>query len=142
MDNVKKWKIDRMLSYAVAPPSDWIEHKTYTVDPEIEQHVIDYFTVPVETLVYPAKSYAVAIIYALLLNKYYGEDVHETLIDRDLLPDDQFYTPYHLAHTTYNFLLDYVVLHSLVDVESIDLPQVMETVRCFHNEFSTRPAAT
>lgn len=45
--------------------------------------------------IYPAKSYMIAIIYATMINKVYGEDFYETLDDPELLNgQDDFFVPY------------------------------------------------
>lgn len=57
-------------------------------------------------LVYPAKSYYVAIVYAYLLSKYFGEDFKTALDYDDLLNhDDRYFVRYSDDKQTYNLIL-------------------------------------
>jgi hypothetical protein len=55
--------------------------------------IIRFFRVE-SLLVYPAKSYFVAIVYAYCLQKYFNEDFYTVLDDKELLPDDTYFIPY------------------------------------------------
>jgi hypothetical protein len=79
---------------------EWIEH------PELVQNALDYFRKAEFPLVYPAKSYAVAIIYATLLEQEYGIPLRESLDDSDLfLGHDEFFVIYSKDPDTYEAIL-------------------------------------
>ena len=57
--------------------------------------------------VYPAKSYIVAVIYATMVNKVYGEDLYEALNDPELLHgQDDFFVPYSQEKERYDELIE------------------------------------
>lgn len=79
---------------------EWVE------SPELVNNAIAYFQADVFPLVYPAKSYSVAIIYATLLEKEYGIPLRESLNDKDLfLGDDDFFVTYDTDPETYEAIL-------------------------------------
>lgn len=62
---------------------------------ELVENALKYFDKAEFPLIYPAKSYAVAIIYALMLKKTYGIPMVESLSDPDLfMGHDQYFRPY------------------------------------------------
>lgn len=122
-------------------PDDWIGGKhSYSVrtgatSSEIIRHIRRYFTEPVSHLVYPAKSYAVALVYSALLEEYFGVDRLEALKDPDLLyGNDRFFRPY--TDTTkhiYDAVLDEFPPFNA------ELPQVRTTIDSFKREFYLTP---
>ena len=73
---------------------------------EIVQPALDYFKEQKFPLIYPAKSYAVAIIYATLIEKEYGFPLRETLNDPDLfLGQDDFFVTYDQDPFNYEAIL-------------------------------------
>lgn len=73
---------------------------------ELVENALHYFREATFPLYYPAKSYAVAIIYAYKLNELYGIDIHETLCDADLfLGQDSYFVPYAEDPETYEAIL-------------------------------------
>lgn len=57
--------------------------------------------------IYPAKSYVVAIIFATMINKVYGDDFYETLDDPDLLyGQDDFFVPYRQDPEMYDRIIE------------------------------------
>ena len=73
---------------------------------ELIENALHYFREATFPLYYPAKSYAVAIIYATKLKELYGIDVKETLSDPDLfLGQDPYFIPYGKDPVTYDTLL-------------------------------------
>lgn len=77
-------------------------------DDEIVEHVIEFF-VEGSTLVYPYKSYFVAVVYAACMMKYfhtYFADITDALSCEDLLNyDDEFFVPYNKKTNVYNRIL-------------------------------------
>lgn len=77
-------------------------------DDEIADHVIKFF-VEGSALIYPFKSYFVAIVYAACMIKYfpgYFLDITDALKCSDLLDKDDFYIPYNkMTYKIYNNIL-------------------------------------
>ena len=106
---------------------------------ELVESVKQYFREDPEKLVYPTKSFAVALIYAALLYKYFGVQLLESLSDPDLLyGDDPCYASYDKTPDVYNALIYsadspiYDMMHSCIIP---DLPHLRQTVEYFYNEF-------
>lgn len=93
---VYSWRKRRTLSYILNTNTFGDEHLPYfeMPDSDIEKIIVRFFETTSD-LLYPAKSYYVAIIYAWLLNKYFGEDIKVALGYPDLLNyDDTHFSPY------------------------------------------------
>lgn len=79
---------------------EWIE------EPELVINALRYFQQQSFPLIYPAKSYAVAIIYAALIEQTYGFEIQSTLDDPDLfLGHDDFFVRYSDDPDTYDEIL-------------------------------------
>jgi len=98
-------------------------------DNDISRKTIDFFK-NVSELVYPAKSYFVAIVYAKCLEKYFSIDFYESLNDEELLPDDKFFVKYEKSKDIYDRILSEIKIDSL-----LSLPSVQKTVEYFKKEF-------
>ncbi len=73
---------------------------------ELVENALKYFDAATFPLIYPAKSYAVAVIYAFKLHELYGVTIRETLDDPDLfLGQDPYFTPYSEDPTTYDAII-------------------------------------
>lgn len=57
------------------------------------------------SLIYPAKSYFVALIYAAAMEKYFKIDFFEALNSSELLFDDQYFVPYEKAQEIYDTVI-------------------------------------
>ena len=89
-------------------PDDFTKME-FVVKDEIVENALSYFKGQVFPLIYPAKSYAVAIIYATLIHREYGYPVVETLNDPDLfLGQDGYFVPYSADPENYDKLLERV----------------------------------
>lgn len=89
------WKERRMTSYLIHQFDD--VNLPHAIVYESKQGLIDRivrFFHDGSELVYPAKSYFVAIIYAHYLHEYFSEDFYQMLSDPELLPDDEYFIPY------------------------------------------------
>lgn len=106
------WRYRRTTYYALNPmleqtdllgvdEGDYVnEGKTYPViirDDNIVEDALEYMFGEPEALVYPAKSYAIAMIYALFLATEFG-GLHQMtpfdfLAQKDLLPGDPHFAP-------------------------------------------------
>lgn len=84
-------------------------------------------------LVFPSKSYNVAVIYARLLEHYFKCPAQEYLQDPLLLHGrDQFYQPYAEYPELYDHLLETITYESIVASEN---PSVKKTIGYFNQEF-------
>jgi len=108
---MKEYKLRQQLFYKLFGSQDLGDRlEKEVIVEEFEESLIikraeEYFTVQTSTLYYPGKSYAVALIYALLLEKEFGEDIYVSLDDEDLLWDDPYFKPYSVAKNIYDALL-------------------------------------
>lgn len=75
--------------------------------PEIVNNALNYFKENKFPLIYPAKSYAVAIIYATLIEQVYGYPLRDTLSDPELfLGQDDFYVTYDQDPVNYETIIE------------------------------------
>jgi len=96
----------RLYHELVQEHSDDFENMEWIRQPELIQNALNYFRKAEFPLVYPAKSYAVAIIYATLLEQEYGIPLRESLDDSDLfLGHDDFFVIYSKDPDTYEAIL-------------------------------------
>lgn len=93
----------------------------------VEDQVVDFFLTESE-LIYPAKSYFVAIIYAKCLEKYFGGSFFEYLNDPELLPDDTYFKVYSQDKSTYDN-----IINRIGDIWQY--PSICKTVNYFKKEF-------
>ena len=101
------WKYRRKLSYLINDFNDTgLDYtvKKYGSDEELVNEIVDFF-ISGSRLIYPAKSYFVAIVYAKLLECYFNENFYDCLDDEGLLPDDSFFVPYNRNRNVYNAVL-------------------------------------
>ena len=107
----------------------------FATDDEIADSVIEFF-VEGSALVYPPKSYFVAIVYAACMLKYFPEhfkDIVEPLKCVDLLDNDDFFRPY-ISRTApiYNKVLQWLERER---TEILDYASTMKTHNYFRAEF-------
>lgn len=110
----KEIREKRNLAYLFKEFDDMNLERTvlnFDKDGEIADHVIEFF-VEGSALVYPPKSYFVAIVYAACMMKYfpqYFNDITDPLRCYDLLDKDDFFRPYS-SHTCeiYNKVLQWL----------------------------------
>ena len=88
---------------------------------------VDFFKTE-SKLVYPAKSFFVAIVYAKCMEKWFGVDFITALSDKELLPDDKFYIPYRWARYVYDSII--LAIGDIWQYKSI-----AKTVSYFKQEF-------
>lgn len=93
----------------------------------VEDQVVDFFLTESE-LIYPAKSYFVAIIYAKCLEKYFGGSFFEYLNDPELLPDDTYFKVYSQDKSTYDNIINRIG-------NIWQYPSICKTVNYFKKEF-------
>ena len=93
----------------------------------VEDQVVNFFLTESE-LIYPAKSYFVAIVYAKCLEKYFGGSFFEYLNDPELLPDDTYFKVYSQDKSTYDN-----IINRIGDIWQY--PSICKTVNYFKKEF-------
>ena len=79
-------------------------------------------------LIYPAKSYFVAIVYAKCIEKYFHINFYDALNDEELLPDDKYFKTYTESKDIYD-----KVLESIGDIYQYD--SIDKTVKYFKQEY-------
>jgi hypothetical protein len=124
------WRERRILSYAMHEFDDvnLPYEERYDSDESVIETVVDFFKTE-STLIYPAKSYFVAIVYAKMLEKHFGIDFLKALDEGDLLPDDDWFKPYHESKEIYDTILDRLPGNIL------DMPSTEKTKAYFREEF-------
>lgn len=102
------WRVwQRIYASLVETHEDAIENFNIVTDDEIVSNALEYFEHQRDVAVYPAKSYAVAIVYATFLSEWYSVDFYEVLNDTDLfLGADPNFLPYRRAVATYDAILE------------------------------------
>ena len=123
---IEELKKRRKLSYLM---NIWDDiNLPYTINlNNIDKQVIDFFENGSE-LIYPAKSFFVAIIYAKCLEKYFNINFYDSLNDNELLPDDIFFQIYNENKIIYDNILNNI--SNIWEYKSID-----KTVDYFKKEF-------
>lgn len=107
-----------------------------TLPEEIIKHSVSYFQSEVARLIYPSKSYAVAIIYSYLLEKYFNEKFFLSLNDPDLFcGNDRYFHTYNQNQHVYDRILKEIGFFDNFKL-NLELPQIRKTVDYFHIEFS------
>ena len=112
--------------------SNHLDIKQYADVGDLIAEIVSHFTIEVPRLVYPAKSFYVAIMYARLLEQNFGQNFYTVLDDPELLyGNDQFFVPYSKARYVYDEVLKRIDLTQL----NMSLSQVKSTVGFFRREF-------
>ena len=95
---------------------------------EIIEQVLHFFNNE-SLLIYPAKSYFVAIVYSFCMQKYFGIDFIEALNDEQLLFDDPYFVPYSKSKHIYDSILCHI------DGSVLEKKSCTKTVNYFKQEF-------
>lgn len=96
----------KLYQQLVTEHTDDFSLMEFVVAPEIVQNALHYFKGQTFPLIYPAKSYAVAVIYAYLLFREYGIPIRDSLMDEDLfLGQDEYFVPYYQDPASYEEIL-------------------------------------
>jgi hypothetical protein len=93
----------------------------------ISEQVINFFNTESQ-LIYPAKSYFVAIVYAKCIEKWFNIPFYDSLNDIELLPDDKWFVPYYKDKKTYDEII--CNINEIWEYSSIN-----KTVDYFKKEF-------
>ena len=124
------WKTRRRLSYLMHEFDDF--DLPYEVIEESDKKLVSRilrFFYEGSKLVYPAKSYFVAIVYAKMLERYFDISFYEALDQDDLLIDDSFYCPYRFRKEIYDKVLQEL------PKDFLTLKSTKKTIAYFKEEF-------
>jgi hypothetical protein len=136
------WKFRRQTFYSLISKDTFTDLLDNNKLPLVERFnkqdiitdAINYVTIHNDSLFYPGKSYAIAIMYASWIEDFFGDDFYKTLNDPELLFDDKYFVPYYKDKETYDHVLKHIDL--LNDVVGYDnLPYVQMTRNYFLQEF-------
>ena len=124
------WKNRRKLSYLINDFDDVnlpYTVRTYDSDEALIKEIV-YFFIKGSELIYPAKSYFVALVYAKKKKKYFGINFYKALEDKELLPDDIFFVTYNNSREIYDSVLK--IIGNPLNYESSE-----KTKQYFYQEF-------
>ena len=123
------WQDRRKLSYLMHEFDDINLPYEYVIcnNQELVDMVIKFFKTESQ-LIYPAKSYFVAIVYAYYIAKYFKEDFYSVLNNEDLLPDDMYFVPYKVTAAIYD-----KILYGIGDIKQYE--SIKKTLQYFKQEF-------
>lgn len=104
---MKEWKMwQQVYNDLVQDHSDARHKHQLIISNTPVEDAIEYVTHRSSVGRYPGKSRIVAIIYATMVARVYGEDLLETLDDPELLHgQDEFFVPYSQDKETYDEIL-------------------------------------
>lgn len=100
----------------------------YIDDEHLVETIVEFFQTKSE-LIYPAKSYFVAIVYAKMMEKYFDVPFYEALNTEDLLIDDRFFKKYDDSMYVYDKVLEEIPENFL------ELASTEKTRKYFLQEF-------
>lgn len=137
---MKEHKLYQKYYNLIQTHSDALSDISYTENFNSEatiQYCLTYYTKATEEVLYPGKSYVVALLYAHLLQKCFNEDFFESLRDPLLLSgNDKYFVPYSESSAPiYDSVLKIFPLHLREYTPPFHLPQVMKTKQYFELEF-------
>ena len=137
---MKDYRKNQLIYQKLTKHQDLIENisyrEVYESDNELVERVVKYFTDSEWKNVFPAKSYAVAIIYAFLIEKYFNEKYNEVLKDINLfVGTDKYFEP--LSDTNrdvYRLIIKRLVAGNLLDFEKSKISHVQVSCEYFKRE--------
>lgn len=107
----------------------------FLTNPTSGEFVTTYFQEQWELLIYPAKAFAVALVYAKLIEKHFGDNFFAVLDDPNLLIGDQYFYRYSDYPSIYDLAMAKLSAMRLWEFEINRLSQVQSTVGYFKREF-------
>ena len=137
--NMQDYKVRQMLFNKLHKPDDLIDSIEHNIQEqmspdEIKDYCLSYLTQEVITI-FPAKSYIVAVIYSLLIEKYFQTPWRDSLNENLFLGTDRFYIPYKKSPNLYESIVKSIMDQNLAGFEMNELIQVKKTVSYFRQEF-------
>lgn len=100
----------------------------YIDDEHLIETIVNFFETESQ-LIYPAKSYFVAIVYAKMLEAYFDIPFYEALNTEDLLIDDVYFRRYKDHQCIYDKVL------KAIPENFLELPSTEKTRKYFLQEF-------
>ncbi len=135
---MKDYKVIQKIYNSQTRFDDLLEEHQIVIQDDIEKIVgwgANYFQQDMKELIYPAKSYSVAIIYSYLISQNFGEDFFTSLNDPDLFcGNDKYFTPYQNNKLVYDRILSKIAFRKDFRLNT-ELLQINTTVNCFKKEF-------
>lgn len=137
-------KIRREMFHALEQVDDFIhmlphQVKVNQTDTQLIESTILYFTTTMTVLSFPSKTYAVAIIYSMLLQQHFSVPFFESLNDADLfVGTDRFFVKYQLNTNVYDAVLEELKLRNINPLE-LTFSQVQSTIEYFNEEYYLIP---
>ncbi|MFN3453367.1 MAG: hypothetical protein ACK41T_00305 [Pseudobdellovibrio sp.] len=133
---MKDYKIKQFIYNKTQVHDDDLDKLDFSVNDDLDftiQYVVNYLTSDIDELVFPAKSYAVAIIYADMIEKKFSEPFMQSLSDIDLFcGTDKFFKTYEQSKYIYDAILTKIGGQSGIDYSK---KLVKKTVQYFYKEF-------
>lgn len=125
------WRTRRKLSYLMHQFNDYDLPHTIQKDQSDERtaNLVVQFFFSQSELIYPAKSYFVAIVYAKLLEQYFKIPFFSGLNQNDLLIEDPWFQPYPKKKELYDKVLEQI------PEDFIKLEACQKTIAYFKEEF-------
>lgn len=106
-----------------------LDYKEEYIDDEHLVGIIVEFFKTESRLIYPAKSYFVAIVYAKMLERYFDIPFYKALNTEDLLIDDRYFKRYEDNPYIYDEVL------KIIPGNFLELPSTEKTRKYFIQEF-------
>lgn len=139
---MKDWKLRHKIFHLVYQGQDLgddLSKETIIIENEDEQIIKRALQYPIKQtreLYYPGKSYAVAVIFAKLLEINFNEDFYEALDDEDLLyKNDPYFQPYHKKKDIYDKIIEKFPFALLENEKWTGSENARKTIEYFHKEF-------
>lgn len=139
---MKEYKVFQRHYNLTHHHDDSLESMTHRCDDStdvIKSEMHKYFTENVEHLIFPAKSYAVALIYAKLIEIHFKTPFFESLSDPDLFcGNDKYFKTYNEIPEIYDDFLRRIPLDRSNYILPKHFQQVATTIGYFYKEFGVK----
>ncbi len=138
--SMKEYKILQDVYHKTAEIGDYTNDSVTVLElstGDLVESILNHFTKEQPELIYPTKSYFVAIIYTTLLEKHFHEPFYTALNDPELLyGNDKFFVPYSEARLVYDTVIRRLPWFPSGYCGFNDsLSQVASTIDYFNKEF-------
>ena len=124
------WRKRRILSYLMHDFDDYCLPYTEIKmsNKQLVDTVVDFFNNG-SKLIYPAKAYFVAIVYAKMLEKHFNIPFYEGLSQDALLIEDKWFIPHKKSQDTYDAII------KQIPEDFLTLKSTKKTRQYFSEEF-------
>jgi hypothetical protein len=138
---MKEWKLRQQIFHKIFSETNLGDNLDEQVIIEefdentIVQRALEYPYSSSAVCHYPGKSFAVAIIFSLLLEKNFGDTIYNYLSDPDLfMGEDKYFTPYNENKFIYDLILKDFPLESISSPASFGT-DIQKTINYFMLEY-------